>query len=114
VSEKPCVFCEIIHGRAPGNVVHRWGDAISIVPLNPVTPGHLLVLPVQHVQDFIHSPKALAVAARRAADIAPHPSNLIVSAGAEATQTIWHLHVHVIPRRKGDGLALPWTVRADA
>lgn len=48
----------------------------------------------------------------RAAEIAPHPSNLITSAGAEATQSVFHLHVHIVPRGENDGLALPWTLVA--
>lgn len=107
-----CVFCEIVAGRAPANVVAEWGDAIVITPLDPVTPGHLLVIPREHVDDLAEDPKVTGRVMRRAAQWAQilGPCNLITSKGAAATQTVMHLHVHLVPRREGDGLALPWTV----
>lgn len=104
-----CVFCRIIDGLEPATIVREWDDAIAIEPLNPVVDGHLLVIPLTHFQDATESPNIAAVAMRRAASIAEAPCNIITSAGSEATQTIWHLHIHVVPRRDGDGLALPWT-----
>lgn len=107
--ENPCIFCEIVAGRAPAKVVGRWAEAIVIVPLNPVTEGHLLVIPTQHVMDARIEPITTGMVMARAASLAPHPCNLITSVGAEATQTVFHLHVHIVPRREGDGLPLPWT-----
>jgi histidine triad (HIT) family protein len=104
-----CVFCSIVAGSAPAAIVRRWDDAIAIVPLNPVTPGHVLMIPAEHVSDATVDPDVTAVAMRRAAELAEPPCNIITSAGAEATQSVAHLHVHIVPRRKGDGLALPWT-----
>lgn len=104
-----CVFCRIIAGSEPVTVVHRWPDAIAIVPRNPVTPGHVLVIPARHVQDYLEDPAVTGAVAERAAEIALHPSNLITSAGSVATQTVYHLHVHIVPRSEGDGLPLPWT-----
>jgi histidine triad (HIT) family protein len=104
-----CIFCRIVQGVEPANVVVRWSDAIAIVPRNPVTRGHVLVIPKQHVQDYLDDPAVSAMVTARAAEIAPHPSNLITSAGALASQTVYHLHAHVVPRREGDGLPLPWT-----
>lgn len=104
-----CVFCGIIAGVAPAVVVREWPDAVAIVPLDPVTPGHLLVVPRVHVVDATVDPEVTGVAMRRAAELAAPPCNLITSAGAAATQTVWHLHIHVVPRRVGDGLPLPWT-----
>ncbi|MPZ27527.1 MAG: HIT domain-containing protein [Micromonosporaceae bacterium] len=104
-----CVFCQIVARRAPAQIIHEWPDALAIVPLQPVAPGHLLVLPVQHVRDFMADPAVTAAVALRAAEIAHRPCNLIASAGGAATQTVWHLHLHVVPRRSGDGLALPWS-----
>lgn len=103
-----CVFCRIVAGSEPATVVRRWSDAIAIVPLNPVVAGHVLVIPIRHVQDYLEDPAVTGMVAARASEIAPHPSNLITSAGAEATQSVYHLHVHVVPRRENDGLALPW------
>lgn len=104
-----CVFCEIVAGRAPAVVVGSWPDAIAIVPLRPVTEGHVLVLPRVHVDDYLADPALTGLVVRCAASIAPWPSNMITSAGRAATQTIMHLHVHIVPRLDGDGLALPWS-----
>lgn len=103
-----CVFCEIVAGRAPATVVRRWSDALAIVPLGPVTPGHVLIIPTEHVTDATTDPEVTAATYRRAAEYAQPPCNLITNAGRVATQSVFHLHVHVIPRAHRDGLALPW------
>lgn len=103
-----CVFCAIVSGDSPATVVRRWEDAIAIVPLGPVVDGHLLVIPTTHVVDALHDPAVTGATFRRAAEIAPHPCNLITNAGRVATQSVFHLHVHIVPRAEDDGLALPW------
>lgn len=106
-----CPFCEIVAGRAPAAVVREWSDALAIVPLGPVTDGHLIVLPKAHVPDA-RDPLYASMVIYRAAELAAefHPSfNLITSVGREATQSVFHLHLHIVPRRVGDGLPLPWT-----
>jgi histidine triad (HIT) family protein len=105
---EPCVFCEIVAERAPAVFVRRWTDAVAIVPLEPVVDGHVLVLPRVHVPDATDHPETTALVMRRAASLAVPPCNLITSAGREATQSVFHLHVHIVPRRENDGLALPW------
>jgi histidine triad (HIT) family protein len=107
-----CVFCEIVVGVAPAEVVYEWPAAIAIVPLNPVTMGHTLVLPRQHVIDAGDDPMITGLVAGYAAWLArslDDDFNLIVNAGTNATQTVWHLHWHIVPRRSNDGLHLPWT-----
>jgi histidine triad (HIT) family protein len=107
----PCVFCEIIAGRAPATVVKDWPNALAIVPLKPVTDGHVLVMPKDHSADFTTGSEALLWAMMSAAQLAREmhgPMNLITSKGVEATQSVFHLHLHLVPRRKDDGLALPW------
>ena len=112
MTEKPCPFCEINTGRAPATFVHEWSDAIAIVPLNPVVDGHTLVIPKTHVTDFVADPIVSAATMRRAAQLAgTYPAgamNLITSRGREATQSVFHLHLHLVPRAENDGLALPW------
>jgi histidine triad (HIT) family protein len=108
----PCVFCEIVAGRGPADVFWVWPDALAIVPRNPVTEEHVLVIPNVHVEDFREDPVISALTMARAAELAAHmdqPTNLITSAGEAATQTVKHLHLHLVPRRVGDGLALPRT-----
>lgn len=103
-----CMFCDIVRGVAPATVVHRWPDALAIVPLGPIVDGHLLVIPVRHVRDAAEDPEVTSEVMRRAAEIVPNPGNIITSLGVEATQSVFHLHAHVFPRAVDDGLALPW------
>jgi histidine triad (HIT) family protein len=103
-----CVFCKIVWRKAPATIVKEWDDALAIVPLGPVVEGHRLVIPKVHVSNYLDNPQVSGMVAERAAEIAPYPSNLITSAGREATQSVWHLHMHIVPRAENDGLALPW------
>lgn len=106
-----CVFCDILAGEAPATIVRSWPYAVAFKPLNPVTEGHTLVVPATHVRDALENPDVSAATMAAASEYAAEvgPCNIITSAGHEATQTVFHLHIHVVPRREGDGLALPWT-----
>jgi histidine triad (HIT) family protein len=107
-----CPFCEINTGRAPATFVHEWSNAIAIVPLSPVVDGHTLVIPKTHVVDFADDPDVTGATAHRAAqlcrDVGLVHANLITSRGVHATQSVRHLHLHLVPRAENDGLALPW------
>lgn len=105
-----CPFCEITAGRAAATIVREWPDALAIVPLSPVVSGHTLVIPKQHVADFGEDPEVTAATMRRAAELAHgnQPMNIITSRGRTATQSVFHLHLHLVPRAANDGLALPW------
>ncbi|MEU8378703.1 HIT domain-containing protein [Streptosporangium sp. NPDC048865] len=107
----PCVFCAIVAGSAPATMVRTWPETIAISPRHPVTPGHTLVIPHVHVGDVGENPEVSAVTMARAAELAAElpAANVITSRGAAATQTVFHLHLHVVPRAMGDGLPLPWT-----
>lgn len=109
---EPCPFCEIAEGCAPATVVADWPDAFAIVPLRPVVEGHTLVIPKVHVPDFAFDPVVTAATTNRAAQLAgEYPAgsmNLITSRGTAATQSVFHLHLHLVPRTENDGLALPW------
>lgn len=108
-----CVFCD------PEKIASPFEEATGptgrrmrvFAPLRPVTPGHLLVVPVEHAASAAADPALAAEAMWLAASLArQHESaNIITSIGSLATQTVYHLHVHVVPRREGDELALPWT-----
>lgn len=106
-----CVFCDIIEGKAPATVVAETYNTITIVPLNPVTGGHVLVIPRAHGAYLWELPVwnggvlfDIGQQAKQA-----YPCNIIQSNGAEATQTVLHVHFHIVPRREGDGLMLPWS-----
>ncbi|MEJ8645716.1 HIT family protein [Streptomyces sp. MS1.HAVA.3] len=111
-SRTDCPFCRIVQGVAPAQVVRDWADALAITPRGGgVTRGHVLVLPKTRVPDVAADPAVSAMTMRHAAELAAEVGdcNVITSRGAAATQTIRHLHVHVVPRRQGDGIHLPWT-----
>ena len=109
-----CVFCEIVAGTSPAKVAFQTDDVIVFHPLGPQVPGHLLFVPKDHVADATTSPDVTARVMREASAYAKRlnrPVNIITSAGAEATQTVFHLHIHVLPRGKDDGVraSWPWT-----
>lgn len=112
--ETDCPFCDIIAGRAQADWVltpDTWPDAVAFIPLNPVTEGHCLIVPKTHVPDFATDPEVFAATARRAAELmrrTHRPMNVITSRGRAATQSVFHLHLHLVPREENDGLALPW------
>lgn len=110
--QEPCVFCDIIACRAPVEWVLRpdfWPDAVAFLPLDPVTEGHCLIAPKVHVRDFAEDPEVYATVSRRAAELmrfSPRPMNVLTTRGAAAGQEVMHLHLHLIPREKGDGVRL--------
>jgi histidine triad (HIT) family protein len=110
-----CVFCGIVAGKEPATYVAELPGSIVIVPHHPVVKGHVLVIPRVHVRDATERPEVTGATFADAASIAAAlgsdlPSlNLITSVGRPATQTVFHLHVHIVPRAEGDGLTLPWT-----
>ncbi|MEU7149176.1 HIT domain-containing protein [Streptomyces sp. NPDC045456] len=112
MTTKSCPFCDIVAGLAPATVVARWPDAIAIVPIDPVTKGHTLIIPRVHVDGPAEDPMVTGAVMQRAAEYAAamrQPFNLLISEGRPATQSIRHAHAHVVPRATGDGLPLPWT-----
>lgn len=107
-ADQLCPFCARI--AAEDFAFARMGSVV-FEPLNPVTPGHLLVVPRKHVAHFGLDRDTDAFTMLLAAELVARDGdfNVITSKGPAATQTVQHLHVHVVPRRPGDGLTLPWT-----
>lgn len=103
---KSCVFCRIISGDEEGQILQVWPDVIALRPLGPVTPDHTLVIPRTHVEDATTDPVVTAVAARRAAQIVRPGQHVAVNVGAEAGQTVFHLHWHVFTCV--GGRCMPW------
>lgn len=107
-----CPFCDYA-GPSPILREYLGGDVIVIEPINPVVPGHVLVIPREHADDFTEGPDFIlastVTAARWYAAEMMADCNLITSKGEAATQTVGHLHVHLVPRQEGDGLMLPWS-----
>jgi histidine triad (HIT) family protein len=113
-----CIFCKIVAGELPATIVRSDERTLAFMDINPGTRGHCLVIPRAHAADLIEvSPEDLAACALAARDLAGRALdglgadgvNLINSCGAAAWQTVFHFHLHVIPRYASDGLVLPWT-----
>lgn len=111
-----CPFCLIVAGQEPADIIANVGPVVIFTPLNPVAEDHVLVVPRQHNTTPHENPLGFGEAMSYAAMYALGASsrgvgayNIIVNAGAAATQTIEHVHIHLVPRAEGDGLALPWT-----
>jgi histidine triad (HIT) family protein len=113
-----CSFCDIARGQDSGaEVVAEDDDWIAFFPLNPATPGHTLVIPRSHVRNLWEADLKLAEAIMRAAVLVgraidtalkPQGMNLITSDGRVAEQTVFHLHLHLVPRWQDDGFGQIW------
>jgi histidine triad (HIT) family protein len=112
-----CLFCKIVSGELPSIRVYEDDRVIAIMDIFPATRGHVLVIPRAHAAD-VHevSDEDLAAAAsvakhlagRAAVGLGADGVTIMQSNGAAAWQTVFHYHVHVIPRYDGDPLVLPW------
>ncbi len=116
-SDPDCLFCKIVAGELPATVVAEDDRTVSVMDINPATSGHALVVPRDHATDLLSIPaedlEAVAVAAQRLAHrqkeaLGADGVNLLNSCGAPAWQTVFHFHLHVIPRYEDDPLQLPW------
>ena len=117
MSDPDCIFCKIIAGELPGTIVDEDERTVAFMDINPATRGHALVVPRNHARDLLEIDHedltAVTVAAQRLARRAHERLdadgvNLINACGAEAWQTVFHFHMHVIPRYADDPLRLPW------
>jgi histidine triad (HIT) family protein len=115
-----CIFCKIIAGELPGEILDEDDHTVSFMDINPANPGHALVIPRAHSKDLLEISDddlaACMLAARRLArrmgkTIDPDGFNVLNCCGAAAWQTVFHFHLHVVPRNHGDPLALPWVPR---
>ena len=109
-----CVFCARVE-RGEYDYDDRW--SVAFRALDPVTPGHFLVVPRKHVSHALESPRSAARALEMAGYLANQMGlesvNFFTSAGKAASQSVFHLAVHAVPRAEGDGLQLPWTGQAE-
>ncbi len=112
-----CLFCKIIEGQIPCFKVHEDEKTLAFMDINPVNPGHALVVPKFHSLDIYETPTewltATVVAAQMVAKavrktLDPHGLNLVQCNGPGAQQSVFHLHLHVLPRTEGDEAKLNW------
>ena len=112
-----CEFCEIIANEEPAREVLRTASVVAFFPLNPATLGHTLIVPRDHIPDIwsLDEPTAhevtdatlrIAHAVKKA--IPMDGMNIIQSNGEAATQSVFHLHVHVVPRQADDEIGRIW------
>jgi histidine triad (HIT) family protein len=115
--EDDCIFCKIVAGELPATIVDEDEHTVAFMDINPATRGHALVIPRAHVADLLSiEPSELAAVTMAAQRLATRAKerlkadgvNVINSCGAAAWQTVFHFHLHVIPRYQDDPLRLPW------
>jgi histidine triad (HIT) family protein len=112
-----CLFCAIVAGSVPSQVIDSDERTVAFMDIAPATPGHALVIPREHSADLLEiGPEDLAATTaaaqrltRRMKDaLGADGVNLINACGAAAWQTVFHFHIHVVPRYEDDPLKLPW------
>lgn len=107
-----CVFCAIVAGSAPSTTVYETDEVVAFLDIRPIARGHVLVIPKTHFADLDTLPPSLATAmftagqrisrAMRRSDLRADGANLVVNDGKAAFQTVFHTHLHVVPRKTGD------------
>jgi histidine triad (HIT) family protein len=120
MADPDCIFCKIVAGEAPAFIVDEDERTIAFMDISPATRGHLLVIPREHSRDLLEiSAEDLAATAEGARRMAARVQerlgadgvNVLNSCGSAAWQTVFHFHLHVIPRYEDDPLKLPWIPR---
>jgi len=115
-----CVFCRIVARQIPATVVHEDEHTLAFMDLGQVNPGHVLVALKAHAENLYALDDAQAGAVLRAAArvarairdaFAPQGLSVYQANGKAAGQTVFHYHVHLVPRHEGDGMALTWPVK---
>ena len=117
MKDENCIFCKILAGEIPSTVVYEDDDFKAIVDVNPAARGHVIILPKNHAANIYELPdedasKIMVVAKKIATAIKKAYNcdgvNILQNNGEAAGQTVFHLHVHVIPRFKGDTVNIGW------
>jgi histidine triad (HIT) family protein len=115
-----CVFCRIIAKQIPATVVHEDENTLAFMDIGQVNPGHVLVAVKQHAENVFALNDAQAAAVFRAASrvarairaaFAPEGLSVYQANGKAAGQTVFHFHLHLVPRHEGDGMELTWPVK---
>lgn len=111
-----CIFCKIVAGELPATKVHEDDRTLAFMDIAPWTRGHTLVIPKAHAADLGEigdedlaavASVAKRIALRQRERLGAEGNNLVNSFGSAAWQTVFHFHMHVIPRYAGDGMRLP-------
>ncbi len=107
----PCLFCDILSSKIPAEIVWRTDDAVAFLDHRPLFPGHLLLIPTAHVATLADLPAAqvgplfqVAQILESAVERALEAEGTFIAVNNRVSQSVPHLHIHIVPRRKGDGL----------
>ena len=111
-----CTFCDLVQGAGEVSICYEDAITIAFMDIQPVNPGHTLVVPRQHYESLVDIPHDVAMhlfeVSMRLGPVVRKVSggegmNIVVNSGAAAGQDVFHYHVHVIPRKAGDGFDVP-------
>ncbi|MGH2957454.1 MAG: HIT family protein [Solirubrobacterales bacterium] len=120
MAEGDCLFCGIVEGSVPSQTVDSDERTVAFMDINPATRGHALVVPRAHSTDLLDIGEddltASILAAQRLAKrmeeaLEPDGFNVLQATRPAAWQTVFHFHLHVLPRYEDDPLELPWIPR---
>ena len=112
-----CIFCKIIGGEIPSNTIYEDDEFKVILDASPASKGHALILPKEHYADIYEiDEKTAGHAMQLAKKLAKHMTDVLKCDGFNivqnnheiAGQTVFHFHMHLIPRYEGDGVGLTW------
>ena len=111
MSEKPCVFCQIIRGEIPGATVYEDETSLAFLDLRPLFHGHTLLVPKEHHETLVDLPEPLiaplfstAKMLAAAVEKTMEAEGTFVAMNNKVSQSVPHLHIHIVPRRPKDGL----------
>ena len=116
-----CIFCKLANGQIPTNSIYEDDDFKVILDMSPATKGHALILPKEHADNLFELPdetaeKAMCLAKKLGKEmkekLGADGFNLVQNNGTAAGQTVFHFHLHMIPRYEGDGQTIQWEPRA--
>ena len=117
MADPDCIFCKIVAGELPAHIVDSDERTLAFMDIAPATRGHALVIPRAHSTDLLSVPEedlrasiqaAQRLAGRAIERLGADGVNLLNACGAAAWQSVFHFHIHVIPRYRDDPLRLPW------
>ena len=112
-----CIFCKIIEGEIPSMRVYEDEDCVAMMDINPASPGHTLILPKKHLADLSEMDEELAgrlmmvakkIGLRQKQALGADGFNVVQNNGRAAGQTVFHYHIHVIPRYAGGPQMVVW------
>jgi histidine triad (HIT) family protein len=112
-----CILCAIVAETTPAERVYEDDAVVAVMDINPATTGHVIIIPKSHSSDLWHistedAQRVMAASVQVAHMIhealRPDGMNLVHATGPAAWQTVFHFHMHLVPRYEGDGLVPPW------